>query len=45
MAFTYSHTDPTSQPHLIFGVTPTSLDFGAKNIHKIHHVFNPDSEY
>jgi hypothetical protein len=42
MDFAFSHIVRTSQPHSIFGVTLTSLDFGAKKIHKIHRAFDPD---
>jgi hypothetical protein len=42
MDFAYSHTDPTSQPHSIYGVMPTLLDFGEKKIRKIHRAYGPD---
>jgi hypothetical protein len=45
MDFTFNRTDPTSQPHSIFGVMLTLPDFGVKKIHKIHHVSDPDPEY
>jgi hypothetical protein len=40
--FAYNHTIRTSQPHSIYGAMLTSLDFGAKRIHKIHHAYDPD---
>jgi hypothetical protein len=45
MVFAYNQINPPSQPHSISGVTPTLPDFGAKKIHKIFHVFNPDPGY
>jgi hypothetical protein len=40
MDLTYNQIDLTNQQHWIFGVMLTSPDFGAKKIHKTHHVFN-----
>jgi hypothetical protein len=45
MDFAYNHINPTSQPHLISGVTPTLPDFGAKKIRKILCVYDPDPGY
>jgi hypothetical protein len=42
MDFAYNHIVQTNQPHSIFGVMLTSLDFGAKKIHKIHRACDPD---
>jgi hypothetical protein len=45
MDFAYNHIDPTSPPHSISGVMPTSPGFGAEKIHKILHLFDPDPGY
>jgi hypothetical protein len=42
MNFAYNHIVRTSQPHSIYGAMLTSLDFGAKKIHKIHRAYDPN---
>jgi hypothetical protein len=41
-ACAFNHIVRTSQRHSIFGATLTLLDFGAKKICKIRHVYDPD---
>jgi hypothetical protein len=43
--FAFNRIVQTNQPHSIFGATLTSLDFGAKKIHKIHRAFDPDTGF